>query len=1208
MQVDGFTLYPAAGMLVMVIEAAKQLADHRRRIDGYSFKDVVLQNSLDLSSNTEDAEVELVIRPSQIAPERDISWLEFRIVFYKNNDWVGICEGNVRMDYAEDLNEVDEITGLDRWKSSLKDWFRNGTRRCIITCDAKQFYDFIEETGFGFGPSFHTMDQVRYGNENEATAQIDLRRWTLKQDERHTHSHVIHPTTLDGIFQVAFPALSSGIERTIPSFVPSRIGGMWISSDGLSEQASNPIRAYAKASFRGYREAGATIITMNQSESRILAWVELEHIAVGNKSALSSSIDTTRRLCHGFDQKPDPDIISGESILQYCQENVQSDPSPVDFYRDLRLSIFFFISRTVEQFRSEDGKKLAPHLQRYMEWMEQQIAMANDGRNPYMSPDWQQIVKDTDFLTRVCERVKTTNKMGKFFIEVGESLEEILSGKAQALDLFFQGSLVEDYYREAAIDIHGMRTFAVYLDLLGHKQPGMKILEIGAGVGSATVSVLKRLTDDWSPRFAHYTYTDISPSFSENAQEIFKNYRNKMSFSLLDIEKDPLQQGFEAEAYDLIVAAHVFHATGNIVNTLSNTRKLLKPGGKLVFWEQTEPHVLPSTFAFGLLEGWWRAIDNHRSFGPCMTKERWNQLLLECGFSGSEIVIPDYGDAQCHEQSAIISTVLNKNLQKPIPPKTLIIVPSESDTRDSNASFLLVELSNMGCPACEVVSLEQATSIKDLGNTFCISLLDMMRPFLRHVDSSQFLLLQRLLTSVSGMIWMTRSGTQHPDYPSYSMATGFSRVIRQEISTLKFVTIALELGQEITIENSKEILQVYLKTLAMSTEEYEPEYVQQEGRLCVGRIIEAGKLNQGIAAEVSEQKREHRAFGDSPPLELNIGSPGLLDTLEFRQDKDTFRPLDPDEIEIEVKACGVNFRDCFIALGRIAGSSMGSECSGVVRRAGDRCGFRPGDRVCTGILGTYQTLVRCNEVNATRIPDNMTFVEAAAIPTTCATVCYALEHVGQIKKGESVLIHSGAGGTGQAAIQLAQLFDARIYVTVSSAEKKKLVMDLYDIPQDHIFYSRNTSFVQGIKEKTLGRGVDICLNSLSGDALVQSFECMAPFGRFLEIGKKDIFARRKLPMFPFAKNISFHAIDLSQTIVEKPRLLRRIRESATFKKLKPARPLHVYGIGELEDAFRYLQGGKNTGKIVIEMRHDDHVPVSPHCVVQTILDCETNPV
>ena len=606
---------------------------------------------------------------------------------------------------------------------------------------------------------------------------------------------------------------------------------------------------------------------------------------------------------------------------------------------------------------------------------------------------------------------------------------------------------------------------------------------------------------------------------------------------------------------------------------------------------------MKTNFAFGLLPGWWRAADEYRDLSAGVSEDVWHKILVKAGFSGIDLSLPDYYEQECHEHSVMVSTALGKSPGQSIFPESLIIVDEDSSLQSEIGLRLQEDLIKMGSPAVHAVSLEQAALKQDINRMFCIFLLEAEHSVLRNVDSKTFLAIRDIFTTAEGVLWITRGGGKTPALPDHAIVNGLVRTVKQENIKTKFVTVAFEPEKSTVSHIAETILKVYTQTLGKSIDDCEPEYVEREGRLCIDRMVEADYLNRDMASRLATQHHEIKHFGEVPSLALSIASPGLLDTLEFIENKGLTRPLDSDEIDIKVQASGVNFRDCLIALGRIPSTTMGFECAGTVLQVGDQCkDFKPGDRVCANAAGTYQTYARCKAVHAMPLPEHMSFLEGAALPVVFTTAYYALYHVARITEGESILIHSGAGGTGQAAIQIAKLFNADIYVTVGSEEKKRLLMDHYDIPADHIFYSRNASFAQGIKRMTSERGgVDIVLNSLSGDALVSTWQCMAPFGRFLEIGKKDILANGSLPMFPFAKNVSFHAIDLNEARQHRPRLMQELKDgivSLLFGgKIRPAQPLHVYGIGEVEKAFRYLQSGKNTGKTVVELRHEDLVKV-----------------
>ena len=166
-------------------------------------------------------------------------------------------------------------------------------------------------------------------------------------------------------------------------------------------------------------------------------------------------------------------------------------------------------------------------------------------------------------------------------------------------------------------------------------------------------------------------------------------------------------------------------------------------------------------------------------------------------------------------------------------------------------------------------------------------------------------------------------------------------------------------------------------------------------------------------------------------------------------------------------------------------------------------------------------------MSAQRIPDDISFETAASIPIVYTTACYSLVHLARLKRGETVLIHSAAGGVGQAAIMLAKHLGATIFVTVGNNGMKALVMQSFGIPEEQIFSSRDTSFVQGIKRLTCGRGVDVVLNSIACEGFRQTCRCVATLGRFIEIGKRDILMNSRLDMEMFNRNVMFASVDLT---------------------------------------------------------------------------------
>lgn len=285
-----------------------------------------------------------------------------------------------------------------------------------------------------------------------------------------------------------------------------------------------------------------------------------------------------------------------------------------------------------------------------------------------------------------------------------------------------------------------------------------------------------------------------------------------------------------------------------------------------------------------------------------------------------------------------------------------------------------------------------------------------------------------------------------------------------------------------------------------------------------------------------------------------------------------------------------------VAMGHIPDSLLGFEASGIIRRIGRSVTrFAVGDQVCTLGHGAHRSVFRNKEAFVQHIPSGLSFEEAATLPLVHCTAYNALVRIARGERGQTVLIHAAAGGVGQVAVQIAQHLGMEVFATVGSADKRELLRDVYGIPDDHILASRDLSFAKGVMRMTGGRGVDVVLNSLSGEALRQTWHCIAPFGTFVEIGMRDILGNTGLDMRPFLQDATFAFFNLSHVLKKNPKLMSSIIEGA-FDFLrkgitKPASPLSVYPISRVEDAFRLMQTGKHRGKIALSWNEDDVVPL-----------------
>ncbi|KAL9121038.1 MAG: hypothetical protein Q9187_002404 [Circinaria calcarea] len=1204
-KVNDSQLYPASGMLVMAIEAQRQLVDPKRIVRGYRIKDTTFHKALIIPSTDLGVETNFYLRSRRGENNKSSEWSEFRLCSYQNEEWVENCYGVVGVDYAEAEIEVDNGREATEELIASKRVFETCSSLCRRAVSTNQLYEVLENSSYSFGPTFQTLHDISCNDENEATALVKLSEWTTKVPKCQVQEHLIHPTALDGVLQITGVALTKGARELIPPTLPTRIQDFWISSSISSRRSVNDcVKISTTSKFHGFNQVESTIMALDNitDEPRIII-KGFQLTALANLDVMSSSQDKRRHLCYNIDWKPELDLLDNQQISEYCMAGTNGSTLNDDkILEDLEFTCFLFIAKTLAEISPERMMTAKPHLQRYHQWMKRQIERFSLGELPHDQLQWNELMGNEDFQKDLFHRVEHSNPEGRLIVAVGRSLTAILHGEVDALALLFNGNLAENFYRHMSDQDPNYQRLTVYLDLLTHKDPNLKILEIGAGTGGSTAPVLRSLTyregKPVAPKYSEYSFTDISPAFFEKAQERFQEYSDRMTFKTLDIEKDPLEQGYKAGGYDVIVAANVLHATANLSVTLENTRKLLKPGGKLVLIESCNPAVVRAGFAFGLLPGWWLSIEHNRQWGPLLTEEDWHETLSNAGYSGADISLRDYKDPCNHLGSLIISTALRPTNPPLDLPKIKIIAADSSPLQRSIASQLEHKLRLLNVSTCDVMD-PRDLALTDYQQAFCIFLPELEEPYLLNLNEDEYSNLQRMIASAMGILWTTPKDSNARMKPEFGLVHGLSRCVSSEISHFKFVTVALE-----NVLRTSEVVDAVLKIIAATIkprqDHIEREYCEQGGLLQISRLVQANYLDQKIFSSTAPPHPELQEFGreSTRSLKLIVGCPGLLDTLRFVDDPEFKQPLAANEVEVKVKASGVNFIDVMIALGQVASDYLGGECAGTITRVGKEVNhkFQPGDRVCCFGHGTYKTHVRTKAENVVKIPDDLPFSAAASFQTIYCTAYHALFNIARIRSGESILIHCGAGGVGQAAIQLSKLLHAEIYTTVGTEEKKKLVMQLYDIPEDHIFSSRNESFAQGIKRMTKNRGVDVVLNSLAGEGLRNSWECVGNFGRFIEIGKRDIYSHKTLPMFPFSRNVIFASLDLAliarDNISLLGKLMRTVMGLFENKKITTPHPLHVYPSSQFLEAFRYLQGGKNTGKTVIEMHDDDVVPAS----------------
>jgi NADPH:quinone reductase-like Zn-dependent oxidoreductase len=458
--------------------------------------------------------------------------------------------------------------------------------------------------------------------------------------------------------------------------------------------------------------------------------------------------------------------------------------------------------------------------------------------------------------------------------------------------------------------------------------------------------------------------------------------------------------------------------------------------------------------------------------------------------------------------------------------------------------------------------------------------------------------------SMSGHLWVVTRGAQSVGDDisavsiSQSPAYGLGGVIASEVSNLGCVR--LDLDPEGNDDQVHELLREFLAP------DGESQVAFRKLERYVPRLVRSSR-------NISESDSSHFSGGRkslelprSPAFRLESSQPYVLDNLALRPA--LRRKPGRGEVEIQVLAAGLNFRDVLKAMGLYPGISdrdvrLGDECAGRIVDIGEGVErFAVGDEVIAMTPNAFASFATIDTHFVVHKPAGISFEEAATIPVAFSTAYYALFHVGRLAPGERILIHAAAGGVGLAAISLAQSLGAEIFATAGSEEKREYLKSL---GVEHVMDSRSLDWAQEVMRLTNEEGVDVVLNSLAGEAIGAGLATLKAFGRFVEIGKIDIYENSQLGLYPFRNNVAFLAIDMEQVSLNRPDLSQSIlRElTARFERgdLKPL-PHKVFPVTDSASAFRYMAQRKNTGKIIISLEHpdrteDDHsnASIRPDC-------------
>ncbi len=1107
--------------------------------------------------------------------------------------------------------------------------------------------------GLDYGPAFRAIDAV-WVEGGAAYARLRV-PYAVESEREMVH---LHPALLDCTFQLIIQLLKDDyVAQAGMVYVPSSI-------DGLTFLTGKAMPQMARASLHRRSPYSLTAsFALFDADGELIAWIREARFS--SVRLRKSPADRLRYLDFHTIPKPHPltPVTAPQQLFEQLQKKVTElaylGPrlSSLKRYSEeieplLDALCSRFAARALKSLAAdgnvlteadiltctETNPEAAPLLYRLIEFLEEDKALAGLRNEWHFLPEkdpaapediWNSLIVDyPDYLP-------VFHAVGR----VGMHLPDLLLGRAPPEQILPRDCTLSRLARPVLTDAgmqaieQGIRDLVV--QALGKLPAGerLRILELGAGRPSFGTTVCKAA--DFNR--CDYLFATAASAVAEewySLQERFPAAQLRLVITEEPVETAPLPA---AEQFQLALITADFETEYDALLALAYAKHYLSPGGSILLIEQHQSRWMD--LVFGTRRGWWSVAPD----GSWTSRHRpapfWRQQVQKAGLqAGASLELSSDGASGpylllCQKTDAVNTGAQPVSL--PVPRNWLLLADKEGFSARLSAQlgrmleargdcvlratpgghFAALDARHYQLAPHDAVQYETLFQRLEADFGELDGILHLQGLNASSEDSDPLLLLDRqvdrcaaaaailrasettgiqtacwLVTARAPSCWLRdRNRPAKASGLAESMDAalwGFGRTMMNEASNMVVRLV------DIDDQTSMDTL-AYALAREISQPDAEQEVVlTTSGDRFVTRLrVEPAPALQAPAVASSGQGT----------LRLGLESPGQLRNLRWESHPHV--PPAQDELEIEVRATGLNFRDVMYALGLLsdgavengfAGASLGLEFAGIVAAVGGRVrGSAPGDRVLGFGSGCFSNRVTTKAACVSPIPAGLSFEAAATIPSAFFTVHYALNHLARLQEGEKVLIHGAAGGVGIAAIQMAKWKGAEIFATAGSAEKRDFLQLL---GVDHVLDSRSLAFADEVMAITEGAGIDVVLNSLAGEAIDRNLRILKPFGRFLELGKRDFQENTRVGLRPFRNNISYFGIDADGLMKERPDFTAKLYSEvmALFEEgiLHPL-PHRCFEAEDVVDAFRYMQQSRHIGKIVVTYNTGVHPVQSP---------------
>lgn len=1172
-QVLGKVILPAAGFIEMGLAVADKSINSKIR----QKNSIELSNISFLQALTLDAgcDVQLVLQEQG-----------FEIYSQNNDGWQLHAKGSIALEQSN--VPLSSQTTLEQAQAA-----------CITPLSVDACYQRLADQGVVYGPLFQALKSV-FVAPKDALGQSLLSRVELPKDLlKDNESYCLHPVLLDACLQgIAALFVDSPAQQV--TYLPAAVDYIcitnnapqhcWCSMQVSSHQSSsNPIELSSVEYAPQW-----LMVNMTLFDDSGYALVILKGLQLLPTTAVSFRVpipvdfsdwfyriqwqeQVTKEPLHllppnQLEVKIQP-FIKQELTNKSCQQYLELLPKLNDLSKDYAASL-------VANLCESAGLRVSDLKQYDVDYIARECGVVTN-QQPLLRRLLQ--LMNTAKCTHKSELDITLKNLKKQYPEASaeftllqrsvDSMVSVLRGKVNPVEVLFPNAnateithLYQDSPGASLMNTVCKNVLAEYLPKL---PPSAKILEIGAGTGGTTAHLLPLFKNTQH----QYYFTDLSPSLLTAAQQRFSDSKqvkeSNIHYQVLDIENNPVQQNIESGSLSVLVAANVLHATSDLKESLRHCADMLAPGGQLVLLEITQP--LPFLdLIFGLTEGWWRFNDTSlRQEQPLVSEAKWHALLLDSGFDSVQIL---GGSKDCLPQSVIVArrtfpikkkvskicvfsdhqNALSKDLTSVLPQSRIYPLPTSAESITT-----ALENTNKDDNIIYFAPMASNSKLADMLS----GMLLLVQALVKKANPPSL----RVITVGATTIEQKNSPNTLSDNPfsvHQSALWGLARVIILEHPELNCRRIDLDPSEDSALW-AKTVLRDIQLISRQGSGSKESSVTWRNGQSFVPRLARCDKA----------------LFDTMPqsPFELSLTQKDTIDGLALNPCKQ--HSVQVNEVEIRVQAAGLNLIDVLDVLGVLPFKRdwLGVECAGIVNAVGRNVkDMQVGDAVIALAPGSFRKFVTIDRQLVVPCPKNLSLTAAATIPACFLTARETMVQVAQIQAGERVLIHAAAGGTGMAAMMIALQQGAIVFATASPAKWDRVK----GMGASKVMNSRTLCFDQQVQD---AGGVDVVLNSLTGDFIPASLRCLKPNGRFIEIGKRNILSPQQVA--ELRPDVQYHCVDLMALAKKNPNYiqlqLQALCQQFNQRELKPL-PHKIYPLAYSKSAFQSMQRATHFGKLVLD--------------------------